>query len=489
MITPVILSGGSGTRLWPLSREHFPKQLLPLAGGSETMLQATVARTGGLPAVAAPVVVCNEAHRFMVAEQLRQAGVEGARIVLEPVGRNTAPAIALAAHAALAMAGDADPLLLVLPADHVVRDTAAFQAAVRAALPAAEAGRLVTFGVVPEGPETGYGYIRRTAEPLAELSGAAGGAAGGGAVYPIDRFVEKPDLATAERFVASGEYYWNSGMFLFGARRYLRELAAQAPDIAAAAAAAFSAAKSDLDFVRLDAETFGACRSDSIDYAVMEKTRDAVVVPLAAGWSDVGSWSSLHAAVGSDADGNVLRGDVIAEDTRDSFVFSESRLVATVGLESHVVVETKDAVLVAPRDRVQDVKALVARIKAAGRSEHSLHREVFRPWGSYDSVENGERYQVKRLSVKPGASMSLQLHHHRAEHWIVVSGTARITRNDEVFLLEENQSTYIPVGAKHRIENPGKIPLHIIEVQSGSYLGEDDIVRFEDRYGRDSKST
>ena len=495
-VVPVVLSGGAGTRLWPLSRELYPKQLLPLAGGSETMLQATVARTGGLPAVGAPVVVCNEAHRFMVAEQLRQAGVEGARIVLEPVGRNTAPAIALAAHAALAVAGDAgagaadaDPLLLVLPADHVVRDVAAFQAAVRAALPAAKAGRLVTFGVVPEGPETGYGYIRRTAEPLAGLSGAIGGGAGGGAVYPIDRFVEKPDLATAERFVASGEYYWNSGMFLFGARRYLRELEAQAPDIAAAAAAAFTAAKSDLDFVRLDAETFGACRSDSIDYAVMEKTRDAVVVPLAAGWSDVGSWSSLHAAVGSDADGNVLRGDVIAEDTRDSFVFSESRLVATVGLESHVVVETKDAVLVAPRDRVQDVKALVARIKAAGRSEHSLHREVFRPWGSYDSVENGERYQVKRLSVKPGASMSLQLHHHRAEHWIVVSGTARITRNDEVFLLEENESTFIPLGAKHRIENPGKIPLHIIEVQSGSYLGEDDIVRFEDRYGRDSKST
>ena len=495
MIIPVVLSGGSGTRLWPLSREHFPKQLLPLAGGSETMLQATVARTAGLPGVSAPVVVCNEAHRFMVAEQLRQAGVEGARIVLEPIGRNTAPAIALAAYVALAAAaasGDAadqGPLLLVLPADHVVRDRAAFQAAVRAALPAAEAGRLVTFGVVPEAPETGYGYIRRAAAPLAGVAGAGSAVVGAaGAVYPIDRFVEKPDLATAERFVASGDHYWNIGMFLFGARRYLRELAAQAPDIAAAAQTAFEAAKADLDFVRVDAETFGACRSDSIDYAVMEKTRDAVVVPLAAGWSDVGSWSSLHAAVESDTDGNVLRGDVIAEDTRDSFVFSESRLVATVGLDSHVVVETKDAVLVAPRDRVQDVKALVARIKAAGRSEHSLHREVFRPWGSYDSVESGERYQVKRLSVNPGASMSLQLHHHRAEHWIVVSGTARITRNDEVFLLEENESTYIPLGAKHRIENPGKIPLHIIEVQSGSYLGEDDIVRFEDRYGRDSQS-
>jgi mannose-1-phosphate guanylyltransferase/mannose-6-phosphate isomerase len=483
MITPVVLSGGAGTRLWPLSREQFPKQLLPLTGGGETMLQATVARTAGLPGVGAPVVVCNEAHRFMVAEQLRQAGVEGTRIVLEPIGRNTAPAIALAAHAALGAAAasvdaaDSDPLLLVLPADHVVRDVAAFQAAVRAALPAAAAGRLVTFGVVPDAPETGYGYIRRAA-----VVGAAG------AVYPIDRFVEKPDLATAQGFLASGEYYWNSGMFLFGARRYLRELETQAPDIAAAVIAAFGAAKGDLDFLRIDAEAFAACRSDSIDYAVMEKTRDAVVVPLAVGWSDVGSWSSLHAAIESDADGNVLRGDVIAEDTRDSFVFSESRLVATVGLDSHVVVETKDAVLVAPRDRVQDVKALVARIKAAGRSEHSLHREVFRPWGSYDSVESGERYQVKRLSVNPGASMSLQLHHHRAEHWIVVSGTARITRNDEVFLLEENESTFIPLGAKHRIENPGKIPLHIIEVQSGSYLGEDDIVRFEDRYGRDSKS-
>jgi mannose-1-phosphate guanylyltransferase/mannose-6-phosphate isomerase len=484
VIIPVVLSGGSGTRLWPLSREHFPKQLLPLTGGGETMLQATVARTAGLPGIGAPVVVCNEAHRFMVAEQLRQAGVEGTRIVLEPIGRNTAPAIALAAQAALGAAAasgdaaDSDPLLLVLPADHVVRDVAAFQAAVRAALPAAAAGRLVTFGVVPEAPETGYGYIRRAA-----VAGGSGG------VYPIDRFVEKPDLATAQGFLASGEYYWNSGMFLFGARRYLRELETQAPDIAAAVTAAFGAAKGDLDFLRIDAEAFAACRSDSIDYAVMEKTREAVVVPLAAGWSDVGSWSSLHAAVESDVDGNVLRGDVIAEDTRDSFVFSESRLVATVGLDSHVVVETKDAVLVAPRDRVQDVKALVARIKAAGRSEHSLHREVFRPWGSYDSVESGERYQVKRLSVNPGASMSLQLHHHRAEHWIVVSGTARITRNDEVFLLEENESTFIPLGAKHRIENPGKIPLHIIEVQSGSYLGEDDIVRFEDRYGRDSKSS
>jgi mannose-1-phosphate guanylyltransferase/mannose-6-phosphate isomerase len=472
MLIPVVLSGGAGTRLWPLSRELYPKQLLALAGGERTMLQDTVARLEGLPELAAPVVVCNEAHRFMVAEQLRQQGVTAPSIILEPVGRNTAPAIALAAHAALA--SDPDPLLLVLPADHVIRETAPFLAAVIAALPAAQAGRLVTFGVVARQPETGYGYIRR--------------AAGEGPVYPIASFVEKPDEIRAREFIASGDYFWNSGMFLFRARRYLAELERHAPDIAEACAAAWAAATRDLDFIRVDEKSFGTCRSDSIDYAVMEKTDAAVVTPLDAGWSDVGSWSSLHDAIASDADGNVLRGDVIAEDSRDCFLFSESRLVATVGLEGHVVIETKDAVLVAPRNRVQDVKKLVNRIKAAGRAEHSLHREVFRPWGSYDSIESGERYQVKRLTVKPGASMSLQLHHHRAEHWIVVSGTARITRNDEVFLLEENQSTYIPLGAKHRIENPGKIPLHLIEVQSGSYLGEDDIVRFEDRYGREGSS-
>lgn len=476
MLIPVILSGGAGTRLWPLSRELYPKQLLALAGGERTMLQDTVARLQGLPSLAAPIVVCNESHRFMVAEQLLQQGVSGTRIILEPVGRNTAPAIALAAHAALEGAADGvDPLLLVLPADHVIRDAAAFRAAVALAVPAASSGRLVTFGVVARQPETGYGYIRR--------------AAGEGPVYAIDRFVEKPDAPTAAGFVAAGDYYWNSGMFLFGARRYLEELAAHAPDIASACAEAWAAARRDLDFVRVGEAPFQSCRSDSIDYAVMERTRDAVVTPLDAGWSDVGSWSSLHDAIERDAAGNVTRGDVIAEDTRDSFLYSGSRLVATVGLADHVVIETKDAVLVAPRDRVQDVKKLVARIKGDGRGEHSLHREVFRPWGSYDSIENGERYQVKRLTVKPGASMSLQLHHHRAEHWIVVSGTARITRNDEVFLLEENQSTYIPLGARHRIENPGKIPLHIIEVQSGSYLGEDDIVRFEDRYGREGSNT
>ena len=471
MLTPVILSGGAGTRLWPLSRELHPKQLLALSGGDRTMLQETVARVGGLPEVGAAVVVCNEAHRFLVAEQLRQIGVAAPEIVLEPVGRNTAPAIALAAHAAMI---HGDPLLLVLPADHVIRDVEAFQKAVRVALPSAEAGKLVTFGVVAHQPETGYGYIKRGADA--------------GPVYPIERFVEKPDAATARQFVASGDYYWNSGMFLFRASRYLEELQRHAPDIAAACLEASTGGRRDLDFVRVDADRFSACRSDSIDYAVMEKTSSAVVVPLDAGWSDVGSWSSLHDAVEQDARGNVQRGDVLSEDTDGCFLYSQSRLVAAVGLKDHVVVETKDAVLVAPKNRVQDVKLLAARLKASGRYEHSLHREVFRPWGSYDSVESGDRYQVKRLTVKPGASMSLQLHHHRAEHWIVVSGTARITRNDEVFLLEENQSTYIPLGAKHRIENPGKIVLHIIEVQSGSYLGEDDIVRFEDRYGREGQS-
>ena len=484
VLIPVVLSGGAGTRLWPLSRELHPKQLLALAGGQRTMLQDTIGRLTGLPGLGAPIVVCNEAHRFMVAEQLRVDGVMPSAIVLEPVGRNTAPAIALAAHAALAAAADA--LLLVLPADHMIRAVPAFQAAVGTAAAVARSGKLVTFGVVARQPETGYGYIRRAA---AQADAALSAATSPGAAFTVAEFVEKPDVATARRFVASGEYFWNSGMFLFSARRYLDELQRFAPDIADACKAAFNGARRDLDFLRVDSAAFAACRSESIDYAVMEKTADAMVVPLDAGWSDVGSWSSLHEAVDGDALGNVARGDVMLEDTENSFIWAESRLVATVGLRDHVVVETKDAVLVAPKDRVQDVKKIAARLKASGRSEHSLHREVFRPWGSYDSVESGDRYQVKRLTVKPGASMSLQLHHHRAEHWIVVSGTARITRNDEVFLLEENQSTYIPLGARHRIENPGKITLHIIEVQSGSYLGEDDIERFEDRYGREGSST
>ena len=477
MLTPVILSGGAGTRLWPLSRELYPKQLLPLTG-VRTMLQQTVLRLEGL-AASPPVIVCNEAHRFLVAEQLRQLRVVPRATILEPFGRNTAPAIALGAHAALkGMATDAnavDPVLLVLPADHVIRDVAAFQRAVRVALSAAEAGQLATFGVVASAPETGYGYIQR---------GAASGAA-----FRIARFVEKPDPARAREFVESGDYYWNSGMFMFRARRYLQELARLHPEMARICEAAYHAAQADLDFMRIDAASFEACPADSIDYAVMEKIADAVVVPLDAGWSDVGSWSSLHQASDADAHGNVVHGDVLAEDTQGSYLYAESRLVAAVGLTDHVVVETKDAVLVAPRERVQDVKKLVQQLKERGRYEHSLHREVFRPWGSYDSIENGSRFQVKRLKVKPGAALSLQMHHHRAEHWVVVAGTARITRGDEVFLLEENQSTYIPIGVRHRIENPGMIPLEIIEVQSGSYLGEDDIVRFEDVYGRKGTNT
>jgi len=363
----------------------------------------------------------------------------------------------------------------VLPADHVIRDVPAFHKAVQVALDAAQQGLLVTFGIVPSSPETGYGYIER---------GLASGA-----VFRIARFIEKPSAAVAKDFVGSGKHYWNSGMFLFGARRYLEELGRLAPGIASACTEAFAAATGDLDFTRIDKRLFGACPADSIDYAVMEKTSDAVVVPLEAGWSDVGSWAALHEASDADDRGNVSRGDVISEDSAGCFLYAESRLVAAVGLKDHVVVETKDAVLVAPRSRVQDVKKLVHTLKEQGRYEHSLHREVFRPWGSYDSIENGPRFQVKRLKVKPGAVLSLQLHHHRAEHWIVVSGTARITRGEEVFLLEENQSTYIPIGVRHRIENPGKIPLHIIEVQSGSYLGEDDIVRLEDHYGRKGTTT
>ncbi len=473
MLTPIILSGGAGTRLWPLSRELYPKQLLALTG-ERTLIQQTALRLEGVSA-AAPVVVCNEAHRFLVAEQLRQIGIEPAAMVLEPVGRNTAPAIALAAQAALGAARADDPLLLVLPADHVIRDVPAFQKAVRAALGPAGAGKLVTFGIVPSAPETGYGYIQRGARH--------------GAAYAIARFVEKPDAARAEQFVASGEYYWNSGMFLFRARRYLEELERFAPEMARVCAEAFAAARSDLDFTRIARERFEACPADSIDYAVMEKTDDAVVVPLDAGWSDIGSWAALHAACEADAHGNVARGDVICEDSEGCYLYAESRLVSAVGLRNHVVVETKDAVLVAPKDRVQDVKKLVHRLKEAGRYEHSLHREVFRPWGSYDSIESGPRFQVKCLKVKPGGVLSLQLHHHRAEHWVVVSGTARITRGDEVFLLEENQSTYIPIGVRHRIENPGKIALHIIEIQSGSYLGEDDIVRLEDQYGREGTTS
>jgi len=472
LLIPVILSGGAGTRLWPLSREMYPKQLLALTG-AHTMLQDTALRLAGIAGAAAPIVVCNEAHRFTVAEQVRALGFSASAILLEPSGRNTAPAVALAALAALKI--DLDAVLVVAPADHVIRDVAQFQEAAELAAQFAQAGKLVTFGIVADAPETGYGYIRR--------------GEGGGPAYPVAQFIEKPPLDLAVQFVASGDYYWNSGMFVFQASRYLSELGAFAPDILSASTAAFESAHSDLDFVRIDKEAFTKCRSESIDYAVMEKTKDALVLPIDVGWSDVGSWSSLFDAMPADAEGNVLQGDAMVYDTHDCYVHSTSRLVAAVGMEDHIIVETKDAILVAPKDRVQDVKDLVGMIKKSGRSESSLHREVFRPWGSYDSIDSGDRFQVKRLSVKPGGVLSLQMHHHRAEHWIVVQGTARVTCNDKTFLLSENESTYIPIGATHRIENPGKVPLHVVEVQSGSYLGEDDIVRFQDNYGRQGTST
>jgi mannose-1-phosphate guanylyltransferase/mannose-6-phosphate isomerase len=471
-VIPVILSGGAGTRLWPLSREMYPKQLLALTS-KQTMLQDTAARLATVSGAIPPIVVCNEAHRFTVAEQMRAMEMPTSAILLEPAGRNTAPAVALAALKAIDI--DADATLIVAPADHVIRDVRKFAQAADIAVSLAQEDKLITFGIVAHAPETGYGYIRR--------------GEGVGPAYPVAQFIEKPQIDLAVQFVASGDYYWNSGMFVFKAGRFLSELRNFAPDILEACTAAYQAAKSDLDFVRIDNAEFIKCRSESIDYAVMEKTKDALVLPLDVGWSDVGSWSSLFDALPADEEGNVLQGDVLTHDTHDCYVHSTSRLVAAVGMEDHIIVETKDAILVAPKDRVQDVKDLVAKIKKSGRTESALHREVFRPWGSYDSIDSGDRFQVKRLSVKPGGVLSLQMHHHRAEHWIVVQGAARITRNDETFLLAENESTYIPVGATHRIENPGKVPLHIIEVQSGSYLGEDDIVRFEDNYGRKGTNT
>ena len=471
-VIPVILSGGAGTRLWPLSREMYPKQLLSLTG-KQTMLQDTAMRLAAIAGAIPPIVVCNEAHRFTVAEQLHAQGIQPSAILLEPSGRNTAPAVALAALKALEI--DPNATLVVAPADHVIRDAGKFQQAAGVAVALAQHDKLITFGIVAHAPETGYGYIRR--------------GEGAGPAYPVAQFIEKPPLDVAQQYVATGDYYWNSGMFVFKASQYLAELSSFAPDILAACTAAFQGAKTDLDFVRIDKAEFIKCRSESIDYAVMEKTKDALVLPLDVGWSDVGSWSSLFDVLPADEEGNVLQGDVMIHDTHDCYVHSTSRLVAAVGMEDHIIVETKDAILVAPKDRVQDVKDLVAKIKKTGRTESSLHREVFRPWGSYDSIDSGDRFQVKRLSVKPGGVLSLQMHHHRAEHWIVVQGAARITRNDETFLLAENESTYIPVGATHRIENPGKVPLHIIEVQSGSYLGEDDIVRFEDNYGRKGTNT
>jgi mannose-1-phosphate guanylyltransferase/mannose-6-phosphate isomerase len=469
-IYPVILAGGAGTRLWPMSREALPKQLLPLIS-KHSMLQETLLRLAGWPDVMAPLLTCGNEHRFMVAEQLRAIRIDPLAIMLEPEGRNTAPTVAVAAQYLLQQ--DKDALMLVLPADHVITDVAAFQAAVQRARQAAEKGAIATFGIVPSGPETGYGYIRRGAG----LEGADG-------CYSVARFVEKPDRATAETFVADEAYSWNSGMFLFKASRYLEELQAYRPDIARSCRQSFESAQKDLDFFRLDEAAFAACPAESIDYAVMEHTRDAVVVPAEIGWNDVGSWSALWDILEGDSNGNVLRGDVFTEDVQNSMIRAESRFVAVVGVKDVVVVETKDAVMVVHKDQVQHVKKIVAELKAKGRTEHVTHTHVYRPWGSYEGIDLGDRFQVKRITVNPGGKLSLQMHHHRAEHWVVVSGTAMVTCGDEEKLLVENQSVYIPIGSKHRLENPGKLPLHLIEVQSGAYLGEDDIVRYEDIYKR-----
>ncbi len=467
MLVPVLLSGGVGSRLWPLSRELNPKQFLPLAGDL-SMLEETVKRSQSLPTTA-PIIVCNNEHRFMVAEQLRSAQVSAGAIILEPMGRNTAPAVAVAALQALKE--DEQAVLLVMPADHVVKNVEAFAAAVELGLKQAEDGKLVTFGIIPESPETGYGYIRRASE---ENNGS----------YPIAEFVEKPSLDVAQRYVDSGEYYWNSGMFLLSAKTYLEELETFAPDMLSSVKAAFDKGEKDLDFIRLDEAAFEACPSDSIDYAVMEKTSKGMVVPLACGWSDVGAWSSLWEVGEKDAQGNVSKGDTILHNTEGSYIHSTSRLVTTIGVDSVVVVETADAVLVADKNQVQDVKVIVNALKQQQRQEVNSHTKVYRPWGSYESLVNADRFQVKRIIVNPKQKLSLQLHHHRAEHWIVVSGTAVVTCGEKEFILSEDQSTYIPLGTKHRLANTGVIPLELIEVQSGSYLGEDDIVRFEDVYGR-----
>ena len=463
MIKPVIMAGGSGTRLWPLSRASHPKQFLAL-NGDKTMLQQTVERLSGLSNDEL-IAICNEEHRFFVAEQMREIDALG-KIILEPVSRNTAPAIALAA---LSEEGN-DPLLLVLAADHVIADKQAFTEAVKKAVPLAEAGNLVTFGIAPTEPHTGYGYI--------EVGDAVAGA------YQVRSFKEKPDTVTASKYVDDGRYYWNSGMFLFKASKYLAELDAHRPDIFAACERAIAGISADLDFMRIDAEAFALCPHDSIDYAVMEKTNDAVVVPMDAGWNDIGTWSSLWDVTEKDDNGNAVSGDVMLLDTKKSLVRADDKFVALIGIEDAVVISTKDVVLVANKERVQDAKVVATKLKASGRYEADHHREVYRPWGKYDSVDQGTRYQVKRITVKPGAKLSLQMHNHRAEHWVVVAGTARVTNGPETFLLYENQSTYIPKGVVHSLENSGEVPLEIIEIQSGSYLGEDDIVRLADKYGR-----
>ena len=475
MIQPVILCGGSGTRLWPLSREHHPKPLHAL-NGERTLLQETATRCKGIAAIGEPLVICNEAHRFMVNAQLARVGAKPKAILLEPIGRGTAPALTLAAVHAVT---SDDPVLLVMPSDHFIADAAAFRAAIEHGANLAGQGYIVSFGVPPLAPETGYGYIR------------AGRALPDGRASYIEAFVEKPDAATAQEYLKTGKFLWNAGIFAVRASVWLDAIAGFRQDIFAACERAYRQGKRDGGFLRVDKGAFGDCPSDSIDYAVMERiTKDAastvqaLVVPLAAGWSDVGAWDALWAIEQKDAAGNATHGDVHLADTKNALVLAQHRMVACIGLEDVIVVETPDAVMVAHKDKAQSVGKLAAKLKAAGRGEALAHRKVHRPWGSYDSIENGERFQVKRIIVEPGAALSLQMHYHRAEHWVVVRGTARVTRGDETFLLSENESTYIPIGTRHRLENPGKVPLEIIEVQSGAYLGEDDIVRFEDAYGR-----
>jgi mannose-1-phosphate guanylyltransferase/mannose-6-phosphate isomerase len=467
---PVILSGGSGTRLWPMSRKLLPKQFLALLS-EHTLFQETALRVKPIAGCAAPIVVCNDEQRFLAADQLREIGIEPAAMLLEPVGRNTAPAIAVAALAAR----ERDPaaLLLVLPSDHTVTRPEPFRRDALAALELAQRGFLATFGIVPDAAETGYGYIERGAA-IEKMASA----------WKVASFREKPDRATAETFLASGRFFWNSGMFAFQAGKYLEELARLRPEMLAAAEQAYASSQRDLDFVRLDKAAFEKCPSDSIDYAVMEKTANAVVVQTDPGWSDVGTWQALWAVSPRDAAGNAAMGDVHLHESSGCYVRAEKRHVAAIGVQDLVIVETDDALLVVPKNRSQDVKEVVSRLDREKRTEHVSHTRVYRPWGYYESIDAGERFQVKRIMVKPQAALSLQMHHHRAEHWVVVSGTAKVTCGEKQFLVAENESTYIPVGTKHRLENPGKMPLHLIEVQSGGYLGEDDIVRFEDRYQR-----
>ncbi|MCW1874115.1 mannose-1-phosphate guanylyltransferase/mannose-6-phosphate isomerase [Erwinia sp. INIA-01] len=468
MILPVIMAGGTGSRLWPMSRELFPKQFLRL-NGEQSMLQDTVTRLDGLN-VSEPLLICNEQHRFLAAEQLRKINQLSNNIILEPVGRNTAPAIALAALSATA--NGEDPLLLVLAADHVIENKDAFHHAIQLATPLAEQGNLVTFGIVATGPETGYGYIQR-------------GDSFGDSAFNVKRFVEKPDLPTATGYLASGEYYWNSGMFLFSAKRYLEELGEFRPDILAACQLAMADVKIDSvqDFIRVDLEAFSACPDESVDYAVMEKTTDAVVIPLDAGWNDVGSWSALWEVNERDDNGNALTGDIFTHKTTNCYINTDDTLVAAIGVENLVIVNTKDAVLVIDKSQVQDVKKVVEFLKSNDRREYRVHRESYRPWGRHDKVVDAPRYQINRVTVKPGGKFSLQKHLHRAEHWVVLSGTAEVTLEGKTYLLTENQSTFIPIGSVHMLENPGKIPLELLEISSGSYLGEDDIIRLKDHYG------